>query len=84
MPPASDPIITTCAVRSIDDKAQIIFLRNIGTFLDQKPVDFLASRTSLLRNKGLAQEFRRILPDFIKRLSASLTPPALPRPPAWI
>ena len=83
-PPSALTISTSRWRGAIDDEAEIQLAIDGETFLDQEPRHPLAVGTGLIRHERLADQLARDLLRLVRTDLATLTPPALPRPPAWI
>ena len=72
------------ALLAIDDQAEVELARDVEALLDVEPTHLLAFGAGLVRDELHAEH---LLGD-LARLGAppftTLTPPPLPRPPAWI
>ena len=83
MPPSELAISATRCVVAVDDHADVQLVLDVGAFLDEQPAHLLALGAGLVRDQLHAEDLRRrVSHSSIER--ASLTPPPLPRPPAWI
>ena len=84
MPPSLEPIIATfCVARSVSD-GDVVLLLDVGAFLDEEAAHLLALGAGLVRVELHAEDLRRRAGSTSSSERASLTPPPLPRPPAWI
>ena len=84
MPPSLEPISATFWVaRSVSD-GDVVLLLDVGAFLDQQAAHLLALGPGLVGLELHAEDLPGQRLDLVRASVASLTPPPLPRPPAWI
>ena len=68
---------------AVNDKGKVVFLLDGCSCLNEQAVDTLAGRTGLMRDEDFAEESSAAFSTASSEWT-TLTPPALPRPPAWI
>ena len=84
MPPSVETTKATRDGLAVDQHREVELLVDRRAFLDIEAVDLLALRAGLVRDQRRAEHARR-LPSSTSSIDfTTLTPPALPRPPAWI
>ena len=75
------PSITTLTSCTVNNNTYIIFFLNVTAFFNQKAFNFFTFRSCLMSDKHFTQNFAAYVRTS-SRFFATLTPPALPRPPA--
>jgi hypothetical protein len=83
MPPAAEAITTGLPVRTVEGHRDVELARDLGRLLDENLLHLLPFGAGLMGDELHAED----LPGVRRGLfgeGASLTPPPLPRPPAWI
>ena len=69
---------------AVHHHADVELLLDVGALLDQQPAHLLPARTGLVGDQLHAENCFGVLAFTSSRDFATLTPPPLPRPPAWI
>ena len=69
---------------AVNQRREIELTVDRRTFFDVKPVDDFAVRAGLMRHQRRAEDAGRLRFFTSSMDFTTLTPPALPRPPAWI
>ena len=64
--------------------ADVELLLDVGAFLDEQPAHLLPLRPGLVRDELHAEDLAGERRAPRRATCATLTPPPLPRPPAWI
>ena len=84
MPPAALAMMTGLPGRAIEDDAQVELAGHLQPLFDQHARHDPPFGAGLVRDEGHADHRRARACSASSGLLASLTPPPLPRPPAWI